>query len=341
MINIEKILKEAIARNASDIHLVSGKKPILRVARTLEEMESETVLTDDDMYEMYDYFVRGNIDKDQEYTQTKKLDFSYEFGGVRFRGNISSSEEVPVATLRLIRNELPSFAELGIPDVVRRMMYQPQGLILVTGKTNSGKTTTLNSLIDYINENQNKKILTLENPVEYKHHSKMSLIVQKEVGKGRDSLTFSDGVKNALREDCDILVIGGGIAGLSTVYNLKDHGKRIILIDKNKCGMGATSCNTGKLTFMQDLIYHDIESNYNEKVARLYLNSQKEAINIITSIIKKEKIDCDLTKTNAYVFSNDEDKYKNFDKEIEFYKKNNISGNFRRCRRAAIPKRVC
>ena len=88
------------------------------------------------------------------------------------------------------------------------MSYQPQGLILVTGKTNSGKTTTLNSLIDYINENQNKKILTLENPVEYKHHSKMSLIVQKEVGKGRDSLTFSDGVKNALREDCDILVIG-------------------------------------------------------------------------------------------------------------------------------------
>ena len=81
-------------------------------------------------------------------------------------------------------------------------------MILVTGKTNSGKSTTLNALVNYINENQNKKILTLENPVEYKHHSKKSLIVQKEVGKGRDSLTFSDGVKNSLREDCDILVIG-------------------------------------------------------------------------------------------------------------------------------------
>ena len=88
------------------------------------------------------------------------------------------------------------------------MTYQPQGLILVTGKTNSGKSTTLNSMIDYINENQNKKILTLENPIEYKHHSKKSLIVQKEVGRGRDVLTFSDGVKNSLREDCDILVIG-------------------------------------------------------------------------------------------------------------------------------------
>lgn len=106
------------------------------------------------------------------------------------------------------KNELPSYESLGVPDVVRRMTYQPQGVMLVTGKTNSGKTTTLNALINDINENQNRKILTLENPVEYKHHSKKSLIVQKEVGKGQDVLTFSQGVKNSLREDCDILVIG-------------------------------------------------------------------------------------------------------------------------------------
>ena len=87
-------------------------------------------------------------------------------------------------------------------------MYQPQGLILVTGKTNSGKTTTLNALINEINENQNKKILTLESPIEYKHKCKKSIIVQKEVGVGQDCLTYSNGVKNSLREDCDILVIG-------------------------------------------------------------------------------------------------------------------------------------
>ena len=103
---------------------------------------------------------------------------------------------------------MPKVEELGVPDVVRRMMFQPQGLILVTGKTNAGKSTTLNALINHINENQNKKILTLENPVEFKHRSKKSLIVQKEIGRGRDSLTFGDGVKNALREDCDILIIG-------------------------------------------------------------------------------------------------------------------------------------
>ena len=115
---------------------------------------------------------------------------------------------MPLCTLRIIKNELPSYESLGVPDVVRRMTYQPQGVMLVTGKTNSGKTTTLNALINDINENQNRKILTLENPVEYKHHSKKSLIVQKEVGKGQDVLTFSQGVKNSLREDCDILVIG-------------------------------------------------------------------------------------------------------------------------------------
>ena len=118
------------------------------------------------------------------------------------------ANEVPVFTMRLIKNELPKYEDLGVPDIVRRMTYQPQGLILVTGKTNSGKTTTLNALINEINENQNKKILTLENPVEYKHTSKKSVIVQKEVGPGRDCLTFSSGVKNSLREDCDILVIG-------------------------------------------------------------------------------------------------------------------------------------
>ena len=108
---------------------------------------------------------------------------------------------------RLIKKELPKYEDLGVPDIVRRMIYQPQGLILVTGKTNSGKSTTLNAIINEINEQQNKKILTLENPVEFKHTSKKSLIVQKEIGRGRDSLTFSDGVKNSLREDCDILVI--------------------------------------------------------------------------------------------------------------------------------------
>ena len=127
---------------------------------------------------------------------------------MRLRINVSCFDEMPVFTLRLIKNDLPRYEDLGVPDIVRRMTYQPQGLILVTGKTNSGKTTTLNALINDINENQNKKILTLESPVEYRHTSKKSMIVQKEVAAGRDCLCYSDGVKNSLREDCDIIVVG-------------------------------------------------------------------------------------------------------------------------------------
>lgn len=208
MVNMDEILELVIERDASDVHLICGNKPILRIARELEPIEEMEVLTPEDMNEIYDYLVRGNLDKDAVFRETRKLDTSYEFKDVRFRVNISNSFDVPVYTLRLIKNTLPTFEELGVPDIVRRMTYQPQGLILVTGKTNSGKTTTLNALINEINETQNRKIMTLENPVEFRHHSKKSLIVQKEVGRGQDSLTFSDGVKNSLREDCDILVIG-------------------------------------------------------------------------------------------------------------------------------------
>ncbi len=206
--NLDKVLDEAIRLDASDVHLIPGNKPMLRVARDLIPVQGSKILIPEDMFEIYDYLVKGNIDKDEVFVATRKLDMSYVYKDTRLRVNISLTDEIPIATMRLIKNELPSYESLGVPDIVRRMTYQPQGLILVTGKTNSGKTTTLNALVNYINENQNKKILTLENPIEYKHHSKKSLIVQKEVGKGRDILTFSDGVKNSLREDCDILVIG-------------------------------------------------------------------------------------------------------------------------------------
>ena len=205
MIDIDKIMYLAMKKDASDIHLIAGIKPVMRVRRDLISYEDFDILTEEDMWEIYDYFVRGNVDKDRVFKETKRLDSSFVFSDIRLRVNISLSNEIPVVTLRLIKNQLPSYESLGVPDIVRRMMYQPQGLILVTGKTNSGKTTTLNALI---NENQNKKILTLESPIEYKHKCKKSIIVQKEVGVGQDCLTYSSGVKNSLREDCDILVIG-------------------------------------------------------------------------------------------------------------------------------------
>lgn len=205
---VEKILKIAKEGDASDIHLVSGLKPMLRIKKALVTVEEIDVLTDEDMYEIYDYFIRGNVERDNIFNETKKLDMSHEFEDIRLRANISSANDIPVFTLRIIKNTLPKYEDLGVPDIVRNMTMQSQGLILVTGKTNSGKTTTLNALVNYINETQNKKILSLENPIEYKHTSKKSLIVQKEIGVGKDCPSFSSGVKNSLREDCDIVIIG-------------------------------------------------------------------------------------------------------------------------------------
>ena len=168
--NMGKILDIAIEKDASDVHLICGNKPILRISRELLPIEEMDILTPEDMNEMYDYLVRGNIDKDEIFNTTRKLDTSYEYKGIRLRVNISLSDDIPLCTLRLIKNTLPPYETLGLPDVIRRTLDQPQGLILVTGKTNSGKSTTLNALID--------------------------------------CLCYSDGVKNSLREDCDILVIG-------------------------------------------------------------------------------------------------------------------------------------
>lgn len=208
MLLIESIIKEAIEKDASDIHLIKGLKPILRIRRSLVEIPDLDALDEGDLYDIYDYIVRGNVEKDNMYKTQRKLDTSLVYGDIRLRVNYSFADDAPICTMRIIKNELPKYEDLGLPEIIRTMTYQPQGVILVTGKTNSGKSTTLSALIDEINCRQNRKILTLENPIEFKHRSKKSIIVQKEIGPGKDALTFSDGVKNALREDCDILVIG-------------------------------------------------------------------------------------------------------------------------------------
>jgi len=141
---------------------------------------------------------------------------------------------------------------------------------------------------------------------------------------------WKENVKNnklsSLNKDtvCDVLVIGGGIAGLSTAYFLKDSGKDIILVDKGKCAEGASARNTGKLTYMQELVYHKLEKNYSEEVAALYFKSQKEAIKLVVDMIKENNIECNLCEEDAYVFINKDSDKDKLDKEISFYKRNNI-----------------
>ena len=124
--------------------------------------------------------------------------------------------------------------------------------------------------------------------------------------------------------ECDILIIGGGIAGLSTGYFLRDSGKKIVLIDKDMCAEGASSKNTGKLTFMQELVYSKLQKNYSNDVADLYLESQKEAIQLALCMIRDNDIDCDLFEQDAYVFSNKEKDKKKIYEEKQFYERNKI-----------------
>lgn len=208
MVDIQSVLARGVTSNASDVHLIYKCRPILRVNKELVYLSEYDVLGIEDMYSLYEYFISENKEKREAFQKNKLLDINFELNDKRFRVNISLSNDVPVFTIRIIKDILPRFEQLGLPDVVRRMVFQTQGLILVTGKPNSGKTTTLNALVDEINAVENKKILMLENPIEFVHKNVCSLIVQKEVGVGRDCNDFSDGTKNALREDCDILVIG-------------------------------------------------------------------------------------------------------------------------------------
>lgn len=124
--------------------------------------------------------------------------------------------------------------------------------------------------------------------------------------------------------ESEVLIIGGGMAGLSVAYQMMASDKKVVLIERDKCGMGATSKNTGKLTWMQGLIYGKLSKNYNDRVAKLYLDSQIEAINMVKEIVKNNKINCHLVKTNSYVFSDNGNDYNDFADEINFYKNYDI-----------------
>ena len=208
MIDIEKVINIGIQKNASDIHIVKGMNPILRVNKDLQKLEEVGRIEANDIGNVYNYFTRGNDFLNEEFNKKKKLDLNYEFIDNRLRVNISNSMNSHTFTIRIIKKELPDYNELKLPKILKKISLLPQGLILVTGKSNSGKSTTLNALVNEINKTENKKILMLESPIEYMHTSKKSLIIQKEVGAGKDCLRYIDGVTNALREDCDILVVG-------------------------------------------------------------------------------------------------------------------------------------
>ena len=204
-LRIEILLEEVVRRRASDLHLQVGLPPMLRVDGSLlpvagfnqlDESALETLL-----FAILDQEQQQILEKDKEF------DFSFAFGTLgRFRVNAYHERGNLAAALRLIPNEIKTVSELGLPPVIMNFASYPRGLVLVTGPTGSGKSTTLAALVDKLNSETSQHIITIEDPIEFTHKSKKSVVVQREVHY--DTYSFSAALRSSLRQDPDVVLIG-------------------------------------------------------------------------------------------------------------------------------------
>ena len=202
---IESLLEECVRRNASDLHLQYGLPPILRVDGALTPVTGAATLNED----MLRNLIFATLDEDQQkiLLKDKEFDYSFAFGDIaRFRVNAFHERGKLAAAFRLIPNQIKSIGDLGMPAVIETFADYPRGLVLVTGPTGSGKSTTLAALINKINRDKSVHIITIEDPIEFTHKSQRSVIAQREVHY--DTFSFAAALRSALREDPDVVLIG-------------------------------------------------------------------------------------------------------------------------------------
>lgn len=202
---IEILLEEVVKKKGSDLHLQVGLPPMLRVDGALAPVAGAEALTD----EAVETLIFAILDEDQKQIllKDKEFDFSFAFGDLgRFRVNAFHERGNLAAAMRLIPNEILTIEQLGLPPIVNKFADYPRGLVLLTGPTGSGKSTTLAAMIHKINQERADHIITIEDPIEYTHRSKKSVIVQREVHY--DTYSFSAALRSALREDPDVVLIG-------------------------------------------------------------------------------------------------------------------------------------
>jgi len=204
ILNMQDLLLLMVEKNASDLHLTNGIPPMLRIDGELVPTEYEKLTPD--LCQRLIYSLLTDTQK-EKFEANNELDLSFGIKGVgRVRMNVYRQRGTLGAAFRSIPNKIPTFEELGIPAVAYEVMKIPKGLILVTGPTGSGKTTTLASMIDFLNEHKQSHIMTVEDPIEYIHIHKKSVVNQREVGS--DTNSFSTALKYVLRQDPDIILVG-------------------------------------------------------------------------------------------------------------------------------------
>jgi twitching motility protein PilT len=203
-IQIDRLLETCVKRGASDLHLAVGKPPTLRLHTHLRELQTK-VLEPEDTISLMKSITPERIQ--QEYEEQGSGDFGFAYGDqARFRVSVFKQKACCSIVLRRIPSKLLTFEQIGLPKMAESICRRPRGIFLVTGPTGSGKTTTLASMINYINENFDKHIICMEDPIEYYHYHKKSIVVQREIGV--DVPSFSEGLRRALRQDPDVMLVG-------------------------------------------------------------------------------------------------------------------------------------
>ncbi|HTQ37958.1 MAG TPA: type IV pilus twitching motility protein PilT [Pirellulales bacterium] len=201
---IDKLLHAVVKQGASDLHIAVGQPPVLRLHGRLRKLETK-VLEPDDTVALMKSIAPDRCQ--QELAEVGGSDFGMAFGDYcRFRCSIFKQRGNVGMVLRQIPNKLLTFEQLGTPPVIKSLCHRPRGLFLVTGPTGSGKSTTLASMVDYINDNIDHHIITIEDPIEFYHYHKKSTVNQREVGV--DVPSFSEAIRRALRQDPDVILVG-------------------------------------------------------------------------------------------------------------------------------------
>jgi twitching motility protein PilT len=203
-IQIDRLLETVVKKKASDLHLAVGKPPVLRLHGSMRELQTK-VLDAEDTMSLMKSITPERIQ--QEFEETGSGDFGFAYGeAARFRVAIFKQKGMASLVLRRIPNTIMTFEQIGLPKMAEQICRRPRGIFLVTGPTGSGKTTTLACMINWINEQFDKHIITMEDPIEYYHPHKKSVVVQREIGV--DVPSFAEALRRALRQDPDVMLVG-------------------------------------------------------------------------------------------------------------------------------------
>jgi len=204
-INLRALLEEMVARNASDLHIVAGERPKLRIDGDITNAATDYAMTPKDTLQLA-YSVLTEVQK-KRFELEDELDFSFGISNLaRFRGNCFKQRGCVSMVVRQIPFAIKTFEQLGLPATIAKMAEKPRGLVLVTGPTGSGKSTTLAAMIDKINRERKGHIITVEDPIEFIHKHQGCIVNQREVGA--DTKSFANALKYALREDPDVILVG-------------------------------------------------------------------------------------------------------------------------------------